>query len=232
MDPFAPVSGMTVEKYADLSAEVASHRGDAVKVGEALGRAGIAAADWAQVHAGWSARLVDPVLGAAVAGSFEARYHAALDRHLGAPPDVPPEDFATMLGEALMGGLPAMGQSRKIDPLTWSRISYRARTAAAGEPGRLTALLAVAEQIAERRLSGAVPLPPVKTFEQDATVAAKAVGKAVMSCLCAFVSALDSMWKQLLSQPVGAAMGVTGSDEKKYPGTAAQICKRQYYLTL
>lgn len=232
MDPFAPVSGMTVEKYADLSAEVASHRGDALKVGEALGKAGISAADWAQVHAGWSARLVDPALGAAVAGAFEARYHAALDRHLGAPPDVPPEDFATMLGEALMGGLPAMGQSRKIDPLTWSRISYRARTAAAGEPGRLTALLAVAEQIAERRLSGAVPLPPVKTFEQDATVAAKAVGKAVMSGLGAFGSALDSMGKQLLSHPVGAAVVVTWSDGKKYPGTVAQIGKGQYYVTM
>lgn len=232
MDPFAPVSGMTVEKYADLSAEVASHRGDALKVGEALGKAGISAADWAQVHAGWSARLVDPALGAAVAGAFEARYHAALDRHLGAPPDVPPEDFATMLGEALMGGLPSMGQSRKIDPLTWSRISYRARTAAAGEPGRLKALLAVAEQIAERRLSGAVPLPPVKTFEQDATVAAKAVGKAVMSGLGAFGSALDSMGKQLLSHPVGAAVVVTWSDGKKYPGTVAQIGKGQYYVTM
>lgn len=40
-----------------------------------------------------------------------------------------------------MGGLPAMGQSRRIDPLTWSRISHRARTAAAAEPGKLTALL-------------------------------------------------------------------------------------------
>ena len=49
MDPFAPVSGMTVEKYADLSAEVASHRGDAAKVGEALGKAGVSAADWADL---------------------------------------------------------------------------------------------------------------------------------------------------------------------------------------
>jgi hypothetical protein len=175
---------------------------------------------------------VDPVLGAAVAEAFEKRYHAALDKALGAPPDVPPEDFAAMLGEALMSGLPAMGQSRRVDPLTWSRISYRARSAAAAEPGKLTALLAVAEQIAERRLSGAVPQPPTKAFEQDATVAAKAVGKAVLSGLGAFGSAIDSVGKQLLSHAVGSAVVVTWSDGKHYPGTVAQIGKGQYQVTM
>lgn len=232
MDPLSPVSGVSLEKFAEVSADVALSRGDPIKIGEALGKAGVSSDVWKQVHAGWSERLADPVLGASVAPRFETRYHAALDKIMGPPPDVPPEDFAAMLGEALMGGLPAMGRSRQIDPLTWSRISFRARAAAAEEPGRLVALLALAEQIAERRLTGAVPLPPVKTFQQDATVAAKAVGKAVLSGLDAFGSAVDSLGKQILGHSVGSAVTVTWSDGKKYPGTVAQVGKDQYFVTM
>lgn len=233
MDPLSPVSGVSLERYAEISADVAAARGDAAKVAEALKRGGLSQADWDLSHAGWSARLADPVMGAQIAGAFEAKYHAALDKLLGPAPDVPPEDFAMMLGEALMGGLPSMGQSRRIDPLTWSRISFRGRTAAAAEPGRLAALMAVSGQIAERRLSGAAKAPPpAKAFEQDASVAAKAVGKAVLSGLDAFGSALDSVGKSLLTHSVGAAVVVTWSDGKKYPGTVAQIGKGQYYVTM
>lgn len=232
MDPLTPVSGITLDRYAEISAEVAAARGDAGKTAEALKRGGVSQADWDLAHAGWSARLADASLGAHIAGPFEAKYHAALDKLLGPPPDVPPEDFATMLGEALIGGLPSMGQARRIDPLTWSRISFRGRAAAANEPGRLAALLAVAGQIAERRLSGAAKAPPTKTFEQDASTAAKAVGKAVLSGLDAFGSAIDSVGKSLLTHNVGAAVIVTWSDGKKYPGTVAQIGKGQYYVTM
>jgi len=221
-----------LERYSEISAEVAAARGNAAKITEALQRGKLAQAEWEQAHAGWSARLADPILGAQIAAPFEAKYHAALDRLLGAAPDVPPEDFAVMLGEAMMGGLPAMGQSRRMDPLTWSRISYRGRTAAAGEPGRLAVLLAVAGQIAERRLSGAAKAPPTKAFEQDASVAAKAVGKAVLSGLDAFGSALDSVGKSLLTHNVGSAVIVTWSDGKKYPGTVAAIGKAQYQVTM
>lgn len=233
MDPFSPVSSFTLERYADLSAEIAAARGDAGKVTEALRRAGTTPADWEQAHAGWSARLADPALGAKLAGPFESRYHAALDKLLGPPPDVPPEDFAMMFGEALMTGLPSMGQARRIDPLTWSRISYRGRTAAANEPGMLVALIAVAGQIAERRLSGAAKAPPpVKAFEQDASHAARAVGKAVLSGLDAFGSAIDSVGKSLATHNVGAAVMVTWSDGKKYPGTVALVGKGQYQITM
>lgn len=241
MDPFAPIAGLSIDRYADLSADVAAARGDALKIGEALGKAGVSAADWEMANAGWSARLADPVLGLPLAGQFEARYHAALDRLLGPPPDVPPEDFAAMLGEALMGGLPSMGQRRGVNPLAWSRISYRHRSALASDPARLTACLALAGQIAERRLAGAIPAgaaaaaqsPPAgRGFEQDATHAAKAVGKAVVSGLDAFGSALDQMGKSLMGPSVGARVVVHWSDGNKYPGTVAQVGKAQYLVTM
>jgi hypothetical protein len=238
MDPFTPIAGLSIDRYADLSADVAAARGDALKIGEALGKAGVAAADWTLASSGWSARLADPVLGLPLAGQFEARYHAALDKLLGPPPDVPPEDFAAMLGEALMSGLPAMGQQRRVDPIAWSRISYRHRSALASDPARLTACLALAGQIAERRLAGAVPAgtsPPTRTdnpFEQDAAVAAKAVGKAVVSGLGAFGSALDQVGKSIMGSKVGEKVIVHWSDGNKYPGVVAQVGKGQYHVTM
>jgi hypothetical protein len=236
MDPSEPVAGLSLERYAELSAEIAAARGDAGKIGEALGRASLALADWERAHAGWSARLSDPALGAALAGPFETRYHAALDRLLGPAPDVPPEDFAAMLGEALAFGLPGMGQRRGVDPLAWSRISFHARAAAAAEPARFLALLALAGQIGERRLSEAsaphAARDPGKAFDKDATIAARAVGKAVVSGLDAFGSALDSMSKSLRGPAVGARVIVRWSDGKDYPGTVAQVGKGQVLVTM
>lgn len=253
MDPLAPIAGLPIERYAEVAAQVAAARGDARKVAEALAQAGVAPADWEMAHAGWSARLSDPVLGAPLAVPFEARYHAELDRLLGPPPDVPPEDFALMLGEALMAGLPAMGQRRGVDPVAWSRISYRHRSALASEPERLTACLALAGQIAERRLAGALPVgaggagaagtsaagaagaagtKKDHAFEQDASVAAKAVGRAVVSGLDAFGSAIDAMGKSLMGSSVGDRVIVHWSDGNRYPGTVAQVGKGQYQVTM
>jgi hypothetical protein len=239
MDPLAPIAGLSLDRYADLSADVAVAHGDPLKIGEALGKAGVPAADWERAHAGWSARLADPVHGLPVAGQFEARYHAALDRLLGPPPDVPPEDFAAMLGEALLGGLPVMGQRRGVSPLAWSRISYRHRSALAAEPARLSSVLALAMSIAERRLSGAVPAgapatgsPKDRAFEQDASVAAKAVGKAVVSGLDAFGSALDAVGKSIMGSKAGDRILVHWSDGNRYPGTVAQVGKGQYLVTM
>lgn len=235
MDPLAPISGLSLEKYADLSAEITVARGDALKVGEALGRAGVPAADWERAHAGWSARLADPAIGTAVAAPFEDRYHAALDKLLGPTPDVPASDFAAMLGEALMYGLPGMGQRRGIDPVAWSRISHRWRSELSADPKRLGACLALAGQIAERRLSGSVPVPsndPARAFDRDATVAAKAVGKAVVSGLGAFGSALDSVGKSILGPSVGSRVTVQWSDGKHYPATVAQTGKGQVLCTM
>lgn len=231
MDPFAPIVGLSLEKMAEVSAHVAAARGDAGKIADALAKAGVPADDWEQANAGWSARLADPVFGLPLAVPFETRYHAVLDQLLGPPPDVPPEDFAAMLGEALMGGLPAMGQKRGVDPVAWSRISYRHRSALASEPARLTACLALAGQIAERRLSGTAS-GAGRAFEQDASVAAKAVGRAVVSGLDAFGSALDAVGKSILGHKVGDRVTVQWSDGKKYPGTVAQVGKGQYQVTM
>ncbi|MEZ4295359.1 MAG: hypothetical protein R3B70_10320 [Polyangiaceae bacterium] len=240
MDPLAPIAGLTIDRYAELSAEVAAARGDSLKVGEVLEKAGLPSDDWQRAHAGWSARLADPVLGLPLGARFEERYHEKLDDLLGPPPDVPPEDFAAMLGEALALGLPGMGETRGVSPLVWSRISYNSRKILATDPTRLTACLALASQISERRLTGeAPPTEPVapgplkdRVFEQDATVAAKAVGKAFFSGLDAFGSAMDQMSKSLLGPSVGSRVIVQWSDGNKYPGTVAKLEEGRVLVTM
>ncbi len=258
MDPLSPVSGITLERYAALCAEMAAVRSDAAKVAGVLAVSAVSAADWEQAQAGWSARLVHPGLGPAIALRFETLYHEALDRLLGPAPDVPPDDFAAMCGEALAVGLPAMWQQRHLDPLAWSRVSHRCRAALAADPARLAAALAMAQLVAERRIQGpgpaarpaagarpaSTPPPPapkpgespakpvVQKFDQDATVAAKAVGKAVLSGLDAFGAAVDGLGKSLLRPSVGAPVLVQWSDGKRYPGTVAKVGDGQIMVTM
>lgn len=247
MDPLAAVSGFSLERYAELAAEVSAARAEPVKVAEALGRAGVSAVDWELIHAAWSARLADPALGLSLTGPFESHYHAALDKLLGPGVEVSSETFATMLGEALAFGLPAMAQRRGLDPLAWARTSYRSRAALAADPARLDACLALAEQIAQRRLAETIPVAAapapapaaagatndrVRGFDKDATVAAKAVGKAVLSGFDAFGSALDSVGKSLLGPGVGDRVLVQWSDGKQYGGTVAQVGKGQILVTM
>ena len=260
MDPTSPVSGVTLEQYAALSAEIAACRGDASKVTDILARGGLSAADWELAQAGWAARLTHPGMGAAIALRFEALYHEALDRLLGPTPDVPSADFAALWGEALALGLPAMWQERHLDPLAWSRISHRCRVELSADPARLAAALAIAQLVAERRVLGPAqpahartpssrPPPPtdgaadpkaapdaakpiVQKFDQDATVAAKAVGKAVLSGLDAFGAAMDGFGKTLLRPSVGAPVTVQWSDGKRYPGTVAKVGEGQLLVTM
>lgn len=256
MDPFSPIQEITLERYAALSAEIAAARGDAAKVAAALAVSGVSAADWEQAQVGWSARLVHPGTGPSVAPRFEGLYHDALDRLLGPAPDVPLDDFAAMWGEALAVGLPAMWQERHLDPLSWSRVSHRCRAALAADPARLAGTLAMAQLVAERRILGPIAAhrpaagarpaerpptgaadasavrPLVQRFDQDATVAAKAVGKALLSGLDTFGAAVDDLGKTLLRPSVGAPVLVQWSDGKRYPGTVAQVGDGQLMVTM
>lgn len=76
--------------------------------------------------------------------------------------------------------------------------------------------------------AGAPGAGPVQSFDKDATVAAKAVGKAFVSGFGALGSAFDDLSKSLLGPSVGSAVVVQWSDGNKYPGTVAQVGKGQY----
>ena len=64
MDPFAPINGVSLERYAELAAEV-SEISDPAKQADAVGLKGVSPVDWEAAKAGWTFAL------AILAGPFE-----------------------------------------------------------------------------------------------------------------------------------------------------------------
>lgn len=76
------------------------------------------------------------------------------------------------------------------------------------------------------------PVPIPKTFEQEASEAANAVGIAFKSGLNKLGGAFDAFGRSLSKPGVGARVLVTWSDGNKYPGTVAEIGHGQFLVTM
>lgn len=79
MDPYAPINGVSIDRYAQLSAEVSDTQ-DPEKQAEIAAHNGVNRPDWEAAKAGWTARIQDPSLLGAVATRFMPLYQAALAR--------------------------------------------------------------------------------------------------------------------------------------------------------
>ena len=87
MDPWAPINGISLERYAELSAEVTGEN-DKEKQAAIVGALGVQRADWEAASAGWTARMQDMSLMGAVATRYMPLYQAALNRKSGGMPQV------------------------------------------------------------------------------------------------------------------------------------------------
>ena len=77
VDPYSPINGISIERYADLGAEldgITDPQAQAAKVGTL----GVGAADWEAAKDGWTARMMDASLMGQVATRYIALYNAAL----------------------------------------------------------------------------------------------------------------------------------------------------------
>lgn len=77
MDPYAPIQGISLERYAELGAEldgITDPDAQAQKVGEH----GVSRQDWEAAVAGWTARMQDMSLMGQVAMRYMPLYNAAL----------------------------------------------------------------------------------------------------------------------------------------------------------
>ncbi|MDB4942284.1 MAG: hypothetical protein JWP97_1818 [Labilithrix sp.] len=97
MDPFAPICGISIERYADLAADV-SEISDGAEQALVVARKGVSTPDWEAAKAGWTARMQDPASSGAVAARFVPLYQAALARRStgvsGAMPGAVPPGYA------------------------------------------------------------------------------------------------------------------------------------------
>ncbi len=79
MDPWAPINGLSLERYAELGAAIEGVT-DPEKQAEVVGQHGVPRLDWEAAKAGWTQRMADPALMGQVAKRYGALYQGALAR--------------------------------------------------------------------------------------------------------------------------------------------------------
>lgn len=123
MDPWAPINGISLERYAELSAEVDGTQ-DPEKQAEIVGRLGVQRADWEAAKAGWTARMQDMSLMGQVATRFMPLYQAALAKKApGGAPQVSFDDYVAMSACVPVIGYEGMLQHYKITQAQWTMIA-------------------------------------------------------------------------------------------------------------
>jgi hypothetical protein len=122
MDPWAPINGISLERYAELSAEVSDTQ-DPEKQAEIVGKLGVQRPDWEAAKAGWTARMQDMSLMGQVATRFMPMYQAALGKKAGGAPQVRFEDYVAMSGCVPVIGYEGMLQHYKVTSAQWTMIA-------------------------------------------------------------------------------------------------------------
>ena len=90
MDPWAPINGLSLERYAELGAAIEGVT-DPEKQAEVVGQHGVPRLDWEAAKAGWTQRMADPALMGQVAKRYGALYQGALARRHGQPQQAYPQ---------------------------------------------------------------------------------------------------------------------------------------------
>lgn len=159
MDPFAPVQGISIEQFAELSAEGIDLWNDPERWAQVVAEKGIAPADWEAARAAWTARLQDVSLHGAVAVRYMPLYRAALARTLGLPPALGVEEYVGLAGAEKALGTDAMLRHYGIEAVRWTQILGPWGELAAGDAAKHAALVAMIEQEGERIQYGGTPRP-------------------------------------------------------------------------
>ncbi len=156
MDPYAPINGISLERYAELCAEVADTQ-DPARQTEIVGRFGVSRADWEAAKNGWTARMQDMSLMGQVAMRYMPLYQAALAKKNPAR-HVSFEDYVAMSGVAAALGFEGMLLHYKVTQAEWTQIAGHWNNTIPTNPQYMQFGLLV-EQEAARIRGGGAPKP-------------------------------------------------------------------------
>jgi hypothetical protein len=120
MDPFAPINGISLERYADLGAALDGKDKDPKGSAEVLAAEGVSVADYEAAKAGWTARMQDMSLMGRVATAFMPFYQAALARRKGGAARVSYEDFVHVSALIKIYGFEAAIQAAGVSMSDWT----------------------------------------------------------------------------------------------------------------
>ncbi len=117
-----PISGITLERFAELGAEVADSVNDPEAQARIVESKGVSRADWEAASKGWIARMQDPALMGRVAMAYMPLYQAALAKKKGTV-DVSYDDYVALSGARAALGAPRFAAQYGLDDVTWTLIA-------------------------------------------------------------------------------------------------------------
>ncbi|AKV01081.1 hypothetical protein AKJ09_07744 [Labilithrix luteola] len=253
MDPYAPINGISLERYAELCADV-SETQDPDRQAEIVAQKGVTRTDWEAAKAGWTARMQDMSLMGQVATRYMPLYQAALGKKNPAP-RVGFEDYVAMSGCVPVIGYEGMLAHYRITQAHWTQIASQwnaviptnpqyaqfgmlvqqeaARIRAGGAPRPVNFGAPAPAQAApnpygytQPAAPGAYPAPNAWPAHQQPYNGAQAsnIGAQFGSAIAAFGSAFGSLVNSAVgAYSIGAPVMVQWSDGNRYPGTIAQV---------
>ncbi len=159
MDPYAPIAGISLELYAELSADVSDHLNAPDRQAEIVAKRGITRESWDAAKAGWTARMQDMSLMGQVAMRYMPLYQAALEKKSGGKPQVSFEEYVALSGAAKAMGLePALGVY-KLTMNDWTLIAGDWNAKIPMDPARYGMFGMMVEQEGARIAQGGAPRP-------------------------------------------------------------------------
>ncbi len=257
MDPYAPIAGISLERYADLGAELDGITGDDAQA-EKVAELGIARADWEAAKLGWTARMQDMSLMGQVATRYMPLYNAAIAKKKGNA-TCSLEDYCAVSAAIQVFGYEAGVAHHKVSMGDWTTISAHWQVELSRDPmnlgahrnrlqeeeaGRLRAGGQPRSIQIVRSAAGAAPAGGAAAFDPNAQMAMSMQAAAVHNApWMAQAAALygPGVYGQAAVQVAGAmsAMGagnglvlgakvlVQWNDGNRYPATIIQLAGTQ-----
>jgi hypothetical protein len=252
VDPYAPINGISLERYAELGAELDGIT-DASEQAAKVAPLGISATDWEAAKSGWTARMQDMSL----MGQVATKYMQLLNTAVAAKKGVASMSFEDYV--EVSAGIQAFGYEGamnhfKISMTEWTTISAHWMGELAKDPINLGMRRnQLQEQEANRMKAGGAPKPV--TVTHSAPGAAPAGGGAAFdanaqqAAMMAGAAPMQQQWQAysagVMNRPeiqaavqMAGAMNVMGggsqlivgrgvlvqwSDGNRYPGTIMQV---------
>ncbi len=124
MDPaLAPINGISLERYAELGAQIADFHDNAQKVAEVMQRENVPPADWEAAKTGWTARMQDMSLMGRVAMAYMPLYQAALAKKNGGRASATYEDYVAVSAAIKVFGFEAAMNACGVTMAQWTEIA-------------------------------------------------------------------------------------------------------------
>ena len=126
-----PIAGLSLERYAQLSAKMKDTGGDMEKCYAIAEAEGVSRADFDAAMKGWTARMSDPATAGQVAGAFMPLYQAAMSEMRGGGEPIDIETYAKVVAEYSFEKddagqqipVPVVLTRYNLDPTKWNEIT-------------------------------------------------------------------------------------------------------------